>query len=78
MPPERTTERGGDAYPPPRVYRAVLVLRRQGRRVENYCRDRRLHALDNAILDEAGLVAMAAAAESRAVPERVEGGRQQG
>ncbi|NYZ12381.1 hypothetical protein HL658_07455 [Azospirillum sp. RWY-5-1] len=47
------------SYPSPSVYRAVLVLRRAGRRVESYDRDRRLHVVDNAIMDEPMLVARA-------------------
>lgn len=49
------------SYPTPRVYGAILALRRDGERVENYCRDRRLHVIGNAILDEAALLARAAA-----------------
>lgn len=48
------------SYPTPRVYGAILALRRDGERVENYCRDRRLHVIGNAILDEAALLARAA------------------
>lgn len=51
-----TTLRRARPYPSAAVYRAVLMLRRHGRRVENYDRDRRLHVLDNAIVDEAGLI----------------------
>lgn len=50
------------AYPSAAVYDAVLVLRRQGRRVENYDRDRRLHVIDNAIVEEAMLLERAAEA----------------
>lgn len=47
------------SYPPAPVYRAVLALRRLGRRVENYDRDRRLHVVDNAIVEESALLAQA-------------------
>lgn len=49
------------AYPTPRVYGAILALRRRGERVENYCRDRRLHVVGNAVVDEAALIARAKA-----------------
>lgn len=49
-------------YPTPRVYGAILALRREGERVENYCRDRRLHVVGNAVVDESALLARAAAA----------------
>lgn len=55
----RATKPRRETYPSARVYRAVLALRRQGRRVENYCRDRRLHVLDNAIFEERALVDLA-------------------
>lgn len=48
------------SYPTPRIYGAILALRRGGERVENYCRDRRLHVIGNAILDEDTLLARAA------------------
>jgi hypothetical protein len=48
------------SYPTPHIYGAILALRRDGRRVENYCRDRRLHVIGNAILDEETLLARAA------------------
>lgn len=50
------------SYPTPRIYGAVLALRRNGIRVENYCRDRRLHVIGNAIIDERALLALAAEA----------------
>ena len=52
------------AYPTPRVYGAILALRRRGERVENYCRDRRLHVVGNAVVDEAALIARAKALNS--------------
>lgn len=54
-----TTNSRSGSYPSPTVYRAIVALRRQGRRVENYCRDRRLHAVDNAIVEEKALIAAA-------------------
>jgi len=44
------------SYPSATVYHAVLRLRRLGHRVESYCRDRRLHVIDNAIVDERELL----------------------
>lgn len=53
------------SYPTRRVYNAILALRKRGERVENYCRDRRLHVIGNAILDDSMLLARAGADHSR-------------
>lgn len=53
------------SYPTRRVYDAIIALRRRGERVENYCRDRRLHVIGNAILDDSMLLARAGTDHSR-------------
>lgn len=64
MTTNRRQARAEASYPTPRVYRAVVTLRRRGVRVENYCKDRRLHVIGNAIHDEATLLAYAAGRKS--------------
>lgn len=44
------------AYPPARLYEAILYLRRLGHRVSCHNRRRGLHRLDNAILTEEALL----------------------
>lgn len=61
---------GRAAYPPARLYEAILHLRRLGHAVSSHDRRRRLHRVDDAILTEEALLERA----MRAFRPKVRGG----